>query len=84
MDPNGNIPQSEKITLKRASRLATTPTSCQTLFKRCWAGKASPRAAIKAFCLECVGFDRAAVTTCTAWACPLWPLRPFKEKTPTT
>jgi hypothetical protein len=29
-------------------------------------------------CLECVGFDRNAITECTAPACPLWNFRPFQ------
>ena len=47
------------------------------------AGRASPRAAIKAFCLECVGWQRAEVTRCTAPACPLWSYRPFRKEATT-
>lgn len=70
----------EAIAAKRAGRLANMPVSHRKLFQRAWAGKASPRATIKAFCLDCVGFERAAVTGCTAFACPLWPLRPYQRK----
>lgn len=71
---------SEKMDRKRAGRLATMPESCQGPFKRSYARKASPRTAIKAFCLECVGFDRVAVAECAAYACPLWNYRPFQPK----
>jgi len=67
-----------KATAKRAARLESAPISTQGLLARCWAGKASPRSAIKAFCLECVGFDRSAVAECTAYACPLWRYRPYQ------
>ena len=69
----------EKITAKRAGRLATTPESAKGHFVAAWAGKCSPRRAIKAQCLECVGFDRQAITDCTGWACPLWAFRPFQK-----
>lgn len=67
-----------RIALKRAGRLATMPTASRKLFERVYAGKASPRACVKAFCQECVGFERAAITGCTAYACPLWNLRPYR------
>ena len=68
----------EKVASKRARRLATMPPRYRKLFERSWTGKASPRASLKAFCLECVGFERAAITECTAWTCPLWHLRPYQ------
>ena len=36
------------------------------------------RAAIKAFCLECVGWQKEEVRKCTALACPLFAYRPYK------
>lgn len=56
------------------------PTASRKLFERVWSGKASPRASIKACCQECVGFERAAITECTAYACPLWNLRPYQKE----
>ena len=38
----------------------------------------SPAAAIKAFCLECVGWQKEEVKLCTAPACPLYRYRPFQ------
>ena len=49
------------------------------LFKRVYGGTASPREVIKAFCLECVGFEEAAIRECTATACPLRRFRPFQK-----
>lgn len=62
-----------------AKRLSQTPKASQRTYLRAVQGKAAPRTAIKAFCLECVGWDRAAVRDCTALACPLWAYRPFAE-----
>lgn len=69
----------QKIATKRSGRLATTPESARKLFVAAWAGKCSPRQAIKAQCMECVGFDRQAIADCNCWACPLWNFRPFQK-----
>ena len=60
-------------------RLAEMPNSARRGYLRAVAGNASPRAAIKAFCLECCGWDRDGVRLCTAPACPLYSYRPFQE-----
>jgi hypothetical protein len=36
---------------------------------------ATPRTAMRNFCLECMGWDAAEVKCCTAPACWLWPYR---------
>jgi len=72
---------SERIAKTRAARLATTPEASKGHFVAAWAGKCSPRRAIKAQCLECIGFDRQAITDCTCYACSLWEFRPFQHKT---
>ena len=77
-DENASV--DERILLKRARRLVTTPESCRGHFVAAWSGKCAPRRAIKAFCLECVGFDRSAITECEAYACPLWGFRPFQKE----
>ena len=43
-------------------------------------GKASPRRAIKAFCLSCTGFMREEVRHCTATCCPLHAFRPYVKR----
>jgi hypothetical protein len=55
------------------------PKSCRATYLKATRGKASPRVAIKAFCLECVGWNRPEVARCTATACPLWMYRPWKS-----
>ena len=48
------------------------------LFRRVYHGQASPRECIKAFCLECNGWEEAAIRGCCDRACPLWRLRPYQ------
>jgi hypothetical protein len=40
----------------------------------------SMKAAIKAFCLECVCWQKEEVRLCTSLACPLYPYRPYKQR----
>jgi len=76
---NANTPEIEaKIIAKRAGRLATAPVSWHGILKRSWSKNCSPRAAVKAFCGECQGFDRAGIADCACYACPLWNFRPFQ------
>ena len=42
-------------------------------------GKASPRNAIKAFCIECMGYVRSEVTNCDTIDCPLNLYRPYRK-----
>jgi|GEM_PF-2237253 len=60
-------------------RLSQMPNHCRNTYLRAIGGK-SPRAAIKAFCLECVGWQRGEIPRCTAPACPLWAYRPFRKE----
>jgi hypothetical protein len=55
------------------------PESARGVLTRAFSGEASPRVAIKATCLSCVGYDRSAITNCTGWRCPLWAYRPFQK-----
>jgi hypothetical protein len=56
------------------------PSSAQRITQKALSGKASPRDAIKAFCLECVVWDRAAIKECDIKDCPLWMYRPWREE----
>ncbi len=71
-----------KVELKQAERLQAVqrhaPRYLPT-FRRAYSGL-SLRAAVNAICVECVGFDAAAVKDCTAPACPLWANRPGRSK----
>jgi len=71
-----------EIELKRANRLADVQRDAPRYvgtFRRAYAGK-SLRAAVNAFCVECVSFDAASVAECTAPACPLWEYRPNRPR----
>jgi hypothetical protein len=46
---------------------------------KAYAGDCSPRAAIKAQCLICVGYERDSITNCTGWSCPLFAFRPYQK-----
>ncbi len=50
----------------------------RTIMEKAYASTASPRSAIKAQCLQCVGYIRDDVTHCTGFACPLWGYRPYQ------
>lgn len=47
-------------------------------FLRAYTGK-SRNAAIKAFCLRCVGYLSKDVQNCTAFKCPLHQYRPYQK-----
>lgn len=78
MSENASV--SEKIVAARARRIATAPASFRKLLAQAYTGKCSPRAAIKAQCSECNGFDRQAIADCTGFACTLWHFRPFQQR----
>ena len=59
-----------------AKRLEDVPETMRRTYLRAVSGKSKP-AAIRAFCAECVAWEREEVRRCTAPACPLYPYRPF-------
>lgn len=59
--------------------LEQAPESVKNTLAQAFSGAASPRKAIRAMCLTCVGYDRAAIRDCTGYSCPLWKYRPFQE-----
>lgn len=60
-------------------RVQQMPVSSVKRYLRAINGKASPKGAIAAHCMECMGWDREAVKGCTGLACPLWAYRPFRK-----
>ena len=58
----------------RRAKLLDIPPRQRAIFRRAWTGK-SRKAAMRAFCLECVGYESAEVNRCTAPACPLFDYR---------
>lgn len=69
-----------KIELTNAQKevLEEVPSSRRGIFMRAYTGK-SRNAAIKAFCLRCVGYLSKDVQNCTAHKCPLHQYRPYQK-----
>lgn len=67
------------LTPGQVKRLPKWQISLRPLILRVWSGSASPRSAIKGFCLDCMGEDRQAVADCGDRCCPLWRYRPFQK-----
>lgn len=60
-----------------AERLTNMPESWRKTYLKAVGGK-NRAAGVKAFCQECVGYERAEVTACTDRGCPLWLYRPYR------
>ncbi len=58
----------------RKKRLEDCPRKFRDLYRRAWSGN-SRKAAVRAHCLECVGWSAKEVALCTAPACPLYEFR---------
>lgn len=58
-------------------RLSEMPKMYRRAYLEAMKGK-SPTAAIRAHCLECMGWSRNDIPGCTAGACALFPYRPFQ------
>lgn len=50
----------------------------QKLYDKAMTGK-SRKSAMKAFCLECCGWERTEVHLCSDTGCPLYLYRPYKN-----
>ena len=60
--------------------ISEAPESVHGTLRQAFLGFASPRRAIRATCLVCMGYDRKEISNCTGFSCPLWMYRPFQEK----
>ncbi len=58
----------------RQKKLLEIPVRQRQIFRQAWKGR-SRKAAIRAFCLECIGYEAAEVNRCTAPTCPLYEFR---------
>lgn len=72
----GQIPSNRAGAVK--DRLAEMPVSCRRSYLSALMARGGAKRAIKAFCLECVCWDRDEVRNCTAVACPLYAYRSYK------
>ena len=59
-------------------RASQMPKLYRPGYLRAVSGMGNAKHAIKAHCLECMGWDRAEITRCTAPACPLYGYCPFQ------
>jgi hypothetical protein len=71
-----NLPHSHDDQAKILARLSAMPETMRPCYLRAMKGN-SPAAAIRHFCIECMGDQRSEVANCTAVACSLHPYRPF-------
>ena len=62
---------------KIQKRLNDIPINYKNNYIKAVSGK-SRTAAVKAFCLECMGWQREEVRNCTSVACPLYLYRSYK------
>jgi hypothetical protein len=63
-----------------AARLAQIPKQYRPTYERAMTGK-SRKAAMRAFCAECCGYQIKEVYLCTDLGCPLYPYRPCSRVT---
>jgi hypothetical protein len=62
-----------------SKRIAEAGDLYRPLMRKAYAGDCSPRQAIKAQCLICVGYDRDSITHCSGYSCPLHSFRPYQK-----
>ena len=75
MADTSNIISNPKI--KRRS--LNYPLKYRNIYERAVSGRASPRNAIKAMCIECFGGTASDIHNCTDTGCPLYPYRPYQS-----
>ena len=68
-----------ELTQWQQAAVADAPELYRASLSRALGGSASPRGAIKAFCLQCTGFVRSDITKCSARACALYAYRPYQD-----
>lgn len=69
----------KRMTEARDDKLYGMPSAYRPVFQRAYAKKGR-KAAINAFCLDCMGYGRDDVGACEAVACPLWEYRPYQRE----
>jgi hypothetical protein len=67
-----------ELTERQLKKLETIPMSYQNVFRNAFKGNRP--AAVKANCLECMGYVRGDVHLCTTETCPMHKLRPYQNK----
>ncbi len=59
----------------RQAKLAEIPRRYRATFIKAWTGK-SRKAADRAMCIECMGYEGKEIKRCTSPGCPLYLYRP--------
>ena len=67
---------------KIEAALADATDIYRELLEKVLTRQASPAKAVKAKCLECVGYSRQEIVDCSAEGCPLFRYRPFVQHAP--
>ena len=67
---------------KIEAALAEANDIYRELLEKVLTRQASPAKAVKAKCLECVGYSRQEIVDCSAEGCPLFRYRPFVQHAP--
>jgi hypothetical protein len=63
---------------RKASKLAETPPRFKVLALKVLEGRVTPRQAIKAKCLDCMGYIIKDIRNCPSTTCELHRFRPFQ------
>ena len=88
MKPNSPVhpvgPCDHPAQLRQLQQVSQDAPSRLKLFQRVYAWQTSPMECIKAFCLQCNGYQEASIRGCNAPACALYRLRPYQRKAPPT
>ena len=71
-----DLPRKQRI----ARRIAEMPKKYRKIYRKAVEGN-NKDAAIQAFCLECVCWQKNEITNCPCLACPLYGLRPYIKGT---
>jgi hypothetical protein len=71
-----NATSENKRRQKISRRIAEIPKIYRKIYEKAVIDGNKP-AAIKAFCLECVCWQKNEIINCTSSACPLFSVRPF-------
>lgn len=81
-NPTADARAEQRRAVVIAKRISEAPESVKKALSQAFSCAASPRAAIKAQCLQCVGYERDSIKNCTGYSCPLWCYRPFQGSGP--
>jgi len=75
-----NVPLDNLRRQKISNRIGEIPKKYRKIYKQAVETN-NKSAAIKAFCLECVCWQKNEVINCSCLACPLFGLRPYIKET---